>query len=638
MDLEGRLRLSYGTATDIGFGSVTSFEETFSKSCTVTPLVSLTVYDTFVIETGSQKTYTFGFSRVHPAGWTEGDDASSDINRWSNRKWYEAVTTAMNRWQARTNGFVMSYAPDSTNPYIPARISSISGGLEENGYIKNLSLTYAQADNTVIKGTMEFHVGTMFPRVVHPDPTTRISRNDFQVQISDSTESVYVSLLGYDSNGDVLADCIESYTLYGGIETPFEYAEITVPKRRLSSVAVQIFENIVAGRNRVMLNAVGKCINMFVKSCELKNSRRDYVITAYCVGAKVSAASLEANGTMTPFQWVATILQSGKYAPIVYPDHTDFIYAFRTRLTDTLSFSEGTNVWYILQLCAMLLGCKIFFAEDRCYMVDYTIPLDSCGVDCRSDYDVVYDSEGTASYVYNSSYPSPNEYGMVQESGGVKDANIQLYRYGKNSGTASNGKYVFQGRVVGDVKLGGEGTDTIVNSISVSCTSIDSEGVKSSGSKQCVDSESITRFGVFGGNTVHAPELLQSDDTVTGDDVVRHTQASTFGNNLIKYRSEPQQSISFSLKEIESTGSEVRWVPMFPVSFGCHTITDAVNDVSVSNDSTIDEARSPVRHKLLLSSYERTYPEGISKYTFGLMANIDLSSSTSQTMSSLNNR
>ena len=64
-------------------------------------------------------------------------------------------------------------------------------------------------------------------------------------------------------------------------------------------------------------------------------------------------------------------------------------------------------------------------------------------------------------------------------------------------------------------------------------------------------------------------------------------------------------------------------------------IYDDVNDVDVSNRSSID--KEPVYQKLALSTYSRSYPEGKSTYTWGVLSTIDLSSNTSQITTSLGN-
>ena len=116
-----------------------------------------------------------------------------------------------------------------------------------------------------------------------------------------------------------------------------------------------------------------------------------------------------------------------------------------------------------------------------------------------------------------------------------------------------------------------------------------------------------------------------------------NTLVDAFANNYISYRAEPQQSIAFTVKEMGSKNGEPAWQAYFSPCASANRIYDAVNETEITNASDIESSRTPVLQKLTLSQYERHYPQGTTTYTWGVMANIDLSSSTSQINTSLNN-
>ena len=576
----GTLTLAYG-AESIEVATVTSFSESFSKNCMTTPLVSLSVDDTFAIETGSSKVYNISFTRV------------SSQHSISNAGWIEQFTAAVNRWQCKTDGFTMHYVPDSDNPYIGERL--------EDGYIKSLTIRYTDESNETIKGSFEFHVGTMYVR--NPNAgNASVSRSNFLIQMSSSDGSQWYPLLANVDQEDAV-DCVESYTLTGGLEQPFEYLTMEIPKNRLTSVAADLVDDIVAGKNSLLVRAVGQS-TMTVTKCKLRN--KTYSITAYSNCERIRGYKLQRGdaGSRTPFDWIMFILTESSNYGIRFTAGTTFHYAINSNPseeTDILFFGEETNVWYILQVCAMYLGARIFFSGDSAYLVDYR----------------------SSSHFISSGNPLET-YG-----------NLNLYE----TSTSDN----MYGRVIGNVTLGDEGVDTIINSLTVKCSN--EVGVAQNSTQITEkDDSSIRTFEEREGNTLYMPNLVEveverevpppegsPEGTEPTIETLVYAQAQVFAGNYISYRSEPQQSITFNLKEMGISGQAATWTPFFHNSSMATSIQDTVDDVLVTNGSAVDGTTKT--QLLTLSQYERHYPEGYTAYTWGVMANIDLSSSTSQILS-----
>ena len=147
--MSGNLKITFG-GKEYELGIVESISDRYSKSVATTPIPTMDEDATYAIESDSSIVLTVEFSRVTP---DNGTTSGSDSTTWTNGYWYEKIQEIMNRWQARTNGCVLIYTPGEDNPYIPAR--------NYNGYIKTLSRSYDPGDPTVIRVSMEFHVGTM---------------------------------------------------------------------------------------------------------------------------------------------------------------------------------------------------------------------------------------------------------------------------------------------------------------------------------------------------------------------------------------------------------------------------------------------------------------------------------------------
>lgn len=662
-DEHGTLRLTVPNGQSFSFGTVTGIQESFQKSGSTTPIPSLPVDNAFTIESKTTKIISISFTRVQPIG---ARDSGSDSRRWSNAYWLQSIESAVGRWQCRTDGFQLTYEPASDNPYICP--------IDENGYVRDLSIDYTGGKPESIKGTLEFHVGTMYVKSV--SPTSGVpgrAQEAFQVSLSDSKQSVRYPIL-YDEGG-----CVSSYTLCGGPETPFEYARLTIPKKKLAQTVPSLFSNgecdIKAGKNLLTINAVGTS-NMTVTKVKLGSD--DYTITAYCNAERVRGYVLSGGKSMKPMEWIRHILCSNQYG-LNFTD-ASMVWQFDRAAAEKLgniSFKDGTNVWYILQICAMCVGARVFFANNMAYVIDY-----------RSTGDALKDF-GT----------------------------VDLH--------PTNSNAMYAAATLGNTDLGDEGVDTILNTLTVNCTTNTADGKDESYQYTYRDEASVDVYTERSGGTMYLNELKQTDPGKIEDDpdekggevtenglslnledvntvfyvgdtfnhdgirisykekaegsdeektvqvnpgdcefsepdmkergtkevkvtydgksatytiVVKmpvYNQAEKFAENYISYRREPQQSVSFTLKEMRMSGGEPTWVPYFGPVAAASEIRDEQNDVYVDNISDIDGEE--MIQKLVLSSYEREYPQGRTTYTWGVMASIDLSSSTSQITTNLSN-
>lgn len=432
-----------------------------------------------------------------------------------------------------------------------------------------------------------------------------VFKEDFQILISDADQSIWYPLLydpeGVSQSGEDRQSCVESYELEGGPESPFETLTLKLSLKKLKEQYPSLYNNakgFEVGKNRIALNAVGRS-NMTMVKCKLRGT--SLVITAYSDAEVLKGSKLAMGGMMQPYDWIKDILCSGSYG-VTFAEGDTFLTSsvFPTDVVsegDWLHFDEGENVWYVLQVCAMYMNCKIFFCDNRAYLVDMTQLFGSS----RGQDGVLFDYE-----TINLRPPTPQE---------------PMY-----------------GRTVGDAELGDEGTDTVINALSGRCT--DNMTQSTSVTVTVSNEESVQKYGNRAGNTLYFPTLIEGtypdpNNNQSDEEPVTYVQASNILSNLISYRREPQQSVSFTVKEICRVNNKAAWVPCFQICSRVSEIIDDVNGIDVSNISDI--TGQPAGQLLNLSSYRRKYPEGNTTYTFGVISNIDLSESTSTILTQLGN-
>lgn len=617
-DDAGRLRLKdpRDDGDSFDFGTVTGISETFQKSCNVTPIVTRSKQAAFPLETRTYKQIHINFTRKNPISVNNG---SSSPLMWDNSTWQAKIMASLDRWQARTNGYLLTYDPSSDNPYVAS--------INEQGYVKNLTLKTVQGRPESIQGTLEFHVGSM--RILNrrdPGADSGVKVDDFSVVISSSDGDTEYPLL-WRVNDENMLNLVDSLTITGGPEAPFEYVQMTIPRKNLSSTYPALMSasesDLKPGHNRIVVRMVETSTFTLTK---VKSTSSTITLTGYCNAERLRGSVIPNDTSRTPHEWVNYIL-GGNFGVTFKGD--DLVSNFKAPESETiqsaredlgLKFAEGTNVWFILQVAAMICGARVFFAQDKAYVIDYTLITETKDVDLYSGEDEKFDCSRA---------------------------------------------------VVGDVELGDEGTDTIVNTLKVSCKTpnVDTKTktyVREDGEvtyKQfelsVEDSASRKVYGDYDGGTYYITGLRQMDKSAnvnfsppdTGSDsedgsseegteettaesyeTYYFNQAQRFGDNLLKYLSEAQQTVTFTLRE--QTGKDAAvWAPFFQPNATVRSMSDEVDDIYVDNRSDVTSDGKP--QKLALKTYTRNYPECTTEYTWGVLASMDLSSSTSKILSNI---
>ena len=393
-------------------------------------------------------------------------------------------------------------------------------------------------------------------------------------------------------------NCIESYTLTGGPQEPFEVLTLRVPKRKLTDISPDFEKanSIVAGKTRISVKYYGCCENMVVTKCRVTND--NYNITAYHECEIIRGLQTEGELTLDArsiIEYLIEILDeklgyvNGKYAgagTIWMYDTTLWSPSDVTNQSSKtgakITVPAGTNAWFVLQTCAMMMGCRVFFAGAHIYIVDYRLPFKRSDFTDVSEIDLYSDDD--SSIVHNALVASP--------------------QYGE------------------------EGFDTVVNSITI-------DGIETPFNSD-YKADSIT-VSVPGSIRYFGQRNASAIDT----HFLTVPQCLAFGETYLSYLSESQQSITMELKELSydntlySTSMMARgvvWNPTFPVLSRIGTIKDTRSNITIDNT---DIYGNIMPQKLYLSTYAHNYPKGTTEYTFGVMDNISLSQSTSQILTAV---
>lgn len=574
----------------IDLGTVTNISRQINKKAMVTPIVSLPMEDAFPVESGNGQSFSLSFKRVD-SRLTSSDGTNPttlEISKnHSNKRWYTDLSNAIDRWQARTDGCVLHYVSDT--PYIPS--------FTKRGYVKNITRAYKNDFNEVITGTLDFTVGTMYVNSGNmPAGEADETYDQMQVLMSNSARNCWYTLMSGD-----LYNCISSVTISAGSESSFEYADIVIPKKKLMEFAPALIGDIVYAMNEIKMSLMGEH-DMIVAKVDTDD---DVVIRAYCKAWIYNAGKIPVEIEGSAIDIINMILTDSSYGVSFDTNHIIYSYSKNADRSEIV-IPQGYNAWVALQICAIMLRCKIFFADNRAYIIDYTIP----GVE---DETVTYNSSANGVEISRDMFSEP----------------LVLFT---SDSTAST-----YGRCSGKAKLGKEGVDTLRNYVQISCSGTHGT-LQTNVLVKYDDPMSTGTFKRVKANNIDLPILTEAD---TGDPDTTFAQGTTFAMNYLTYLREPQRSVTFTLKEAyfdEQSGVRV-WKSFFGPSARVGEIRDEYSGEKVDNRSVLKtQLGKRMPQKLTLSSYKRRYPNGTCEYTFGTIAEISLPASTNQINTSLNSK
>lgn len=372
---------------------------TFSKSVQCIPLLSLKSQNAFPIESGSEMSYNLKIKRTNPTDSDNdcdtyvaprpGENIPSEetildhcikTDKWSNAHWWEQLVTFVDRWQAKSDGVILTMIPsdggghgEDSTPYLPLIDMNNHG----HGYIRDLTLKSTSDFASLVDVDLQLDVGTMYVNAgVNPDEGIKMS--DVRIYLSDTTGTYWFPICkNYGTNSAM--NIVTDVTYTAGLTQPFPSATITLNRKKLVR-AYRMFGKdnaIVAGKNQVMIKGLDSMIGTVV-SVPSRGMRSEMMtISVYDNAEKVRGHILDTPVSDTPIKLIPALVAYGTDEQYSTGDVKIRSYSIgdNSKIYDKenmLTFPKGTNVWTALQVCATYIHCKIFFHDGICEVADCT--------------------------------------------------------------------------------------------------------------------------------------------------------------------------------------------------------------------------------------------------------------------------
>lgn len=505
------------------------------------------------------------------------------------------------------------------------------------------------------------------PDYINDDLITMSDSRNWHTYVLHSTEESY--------------SCIDSLKIYGGPTQPFEYIVVSISKKRLTTLAPLLVDDIFAGLNVISIYGFGKDGAQYtVTNC--KKSSGTWRITAYSLTEQIRAFTLSnisyIQGKTTPSGFstanknpigtspsttIAYIIDSQQSSALRFADGTSsrkYInhtylafknikgYTISTILgvqiktpiyTDTfenpVEFSSGTSVWRVLSLCAMKLGCSIWVEGDTLYVIDLSLS-------DLSNVKVIYDGQnvskptlfedlGTIYLNTEGQFPYVRTYiqdNIINNVVGLPSPEQEGRNFVRNKVMISinEDKDTLSNKVVDQ-----NNNEVFKKGQIVSNTYIGSsfEYLEPGAEEPTVynhvvvqESEEIKQSKVLFGiiqYDLDIPELYRPDAQVIADNIVQ------------KY-CDSEQPITFTMREVvvmqDPDQTRAIWTPAFSMLTRADKIFDYSNDLLLSaNSNLLDGQARP--EKCALTGWVRNFPEHTTTYTFGEIAPTDMTQNDS---------
>lgn len=598
------------------FGTPTGISDTFSKKLVTTPIPSMPVDRTFAIEMGAALTMEITFVRKNPAPATEINDQSEDSTKWCNATWLERVSTLTDRWQARSNGYTITLNDDDARLL---GVPTIEESDNKRVFITNATYNYKEGFSDTIFGTITLALTNQLKQkqTLHPKEygqvvpgiqyipnystpehmQTPVMDSNAYVMISDSAGTEWFALQAgrtaekdiadYAYNAVRTKDIIKSFSIIGGPSDPFERVEMTLSRKELLAQCPALKGDIHEGCNMLLLSAAGNDV-LFIVTKYSTPSDRECSIVAYCIQQKICGMATNSTITGTATTILQTLVREA-WNLSTAQDVSPYIISYvDTAASNQLPFSlnANTNLWVGIQLCAFILHARPFFSRGKFYLIDYSLL-------------------------------------ATNLSGGDWNPTVTNVTFGPISLDTDDESSPLKDAVGESPKHGSEGRDTLCNEVDINYwNGLEPLKVENNASKlkyniTCIyDSIDLTHY-------------------ITASDATQAQQiARQIADGILQYRVESQQSISFDVKERITSVDGCGWSYMFPTVMAVESIQSPIDDTVVSGRSILETAEGSSKgifkpQLLHLSSYERMYPEHMTKYTFGVVENVSLSQSTS---------
>lgn len=630
-------------------GYVSKISVSYSKSTSIVPIVTKKAKDAFPLDNGATKTYTFNGCRVQPSVTgsigsgiylkTKPDsEIAEEQSAWTCDVWFSKAMSLIDRWQMKTDGCYFKIVPSETNPYI-----SIGSNGTIHGYIGSLEITYNKDFNEMLTYYLSVTIGTthISSEVAVDDPPNMENLEYAMVEGYDDASapggrvpSAFITMSTSDRSSTYLignlksnnASAVDSYTIKGGPSEPFEHLDMTCSVSSLTSVAPgliisnrsvvgsydKVATDLVDNKNIISIHAVGTSTFVLASHKSTSGSHPKIKIVGYCEAYSYKNARLQVDTLpMAPYDVIDMILSDPKYGPIFTTTRRIMNFDPAERMRDKkIRFEAGQNIWYMLQVCATLLGAKIFFANDKAYIIDYRIPKS------HATYPhVMKDSQGN---LVEETWSRKEIWTYVGPS--ATEAAIEVY---PQDVLLQNSRNFMYARTISS-SFGGGGVDAILEAIEVSCKDGNENNMKSVLFIDPVVERSVSDQNShdYKSTSFTIPELREAGEGAA--------LVSDFGTPYLEYMREPQTTVKMKVKEERDGAHGKEWRALFSTVSQADSIYDRYHSNYIDNQTMYSDdlasGDSGKRYqKLYLSSYTRYFPDMASEYEWGVINEVDLS-------------
>lgn len=589
---------------------VSSVSHQLSASITRVPIVTFRADQAFAYDIGTTGDLTFTIVRTQRA---DADDDATDSRLWTNAKFEEMLTNYIDRWQAETDGCTLRFEPLTYGQSI----------IEENVYLSNLVIKEDKGVAETLYITLNANIGSMTASIKQPTPSSDAQAKGYMDKVFD--DSALVTMTSSDSFDHYVLyygkqtewNCVSSYSVKCGPEQPFPILILNLSKKNLSAVAPNLVEDIIPGKNRIFINGIGGGEYIVTKTA---SSGQNYKITAYSIYEQYRASPIgetfafgqdESTTYKTPFDIITKILTDpnsyGSEETRIYFPVDKIIFCYKTVnnkdnnnigwYTSSGEFSASTDAWYVLNVCALRLGCKIWFAGGKVYIVDTTAPSSMEG------------------YTSNCAFQDiPTLY-----------VNMDLYE----PESPTSDEIAFTQSVCGETELGDEGSDVLKN---YTIVQYNSNNGTSTGTVYSDDNPPST----YPHTLIYASRkkfgIRREEYSIP--QIKSPTDAQIIADNTNERNCDSEQSIAFRLAETHYSNVEMHegkyWQPYFSQLTRVGEIYDYSKDLAISNKPNFSNSgTNRLVNKLTLSTVEYFYPQGYAEYWFGIVCPVDLTQNTS---------
>jgi len=381
--------------------------------------------------------------------------------------------------------------------------------------------------------------------------------------------------------------CVNSYVINGGVTQPFETLSIKISQRRLNQMIPEpgFIDSIVPSKTQLMVYGYGTS-QFVVTRVQVGGTGADRVCNIDAVSTsqqyQSSVTNKLYNQSMMPFEIIKDILTRNEYGQydsrLRFEDDALIVYyddAYNNWGGGNISFPTGTNVWRVLQICAIKLGCKIWFEGGKAHVIYYRNP------------------DQNHSYVGGAVPNVFDKVSLYTEEGSLSES------------------------IVGHSDVTDDGIDSVIN-VQVVGYGTGSDAVQYPSPWDLATDPSVRYYGERAGTRINIPEI----------DINSPQIAYEIASSIVSYRQDIQRQVFFKVKEVGAKG----WEQTFPSVGVASRIYDEVNEVVLSNisqsKSNFSDPMNPVlveeRQRCILSEHKYHYPEGYTGYTWGKLTNVDL--------------